>query len=329
MPTQRAVLIDGPGEAAEVLRLAEVPRPVPGPGQVLVRLKRRPINPADLLFIAGRYGGKPTYPATPGGEGMGEIAALGEGVTTPAVGTRVVPLDARATWQDYIVHDARAVLPVRDGIDDASAAQLVANPLAAWVMLTEELRLRPGDWLAQSAASSALGRLVIQLAKARGIRTVNLVRRREQLDRVRAWGGDEAICTADDDAVERIRAITGGVGVAAALDAVGGPTGSVLVKSLGRGGIMLVHGVLDGRSIAVHPGWLLAKGASVRGFWLRHWFAANPVERWREIAGDLLARLEDLTITLPVEATYPLEDVRAAVAHAEGSGRHGKVLLGD
>jgi NADPH:quinone reductase-like Zn-dependent oxidoreductase len=92
---------------------------------------------------------------------------------------------------------------------------------------------------------------------------------------------------------------------------------------------MLVHGVLDGRSLAVHPGWLLAKGASIRGFWLRHWFAANSVERWREVAGTLLARLAEGTITLPVEATYPLEDVCAAVARAEGSGRHGKVLLGD
>jgi NADPH2:quinone reductase len=325
----RAVLLDGPGDAIDVLRVAEMPRPAPGPGQVLIRLIRRPINPADLLFIAGRYGGKPSYPAIPGNEGVGVVEALGEGVNGPAPGTRVVPLNARSTWQDAIVHPAEAVVAVPDSVGDDSAAQLVANPLAAWIMLFEELDLPPGSWLAQSAASSALGRLVIQLAKKHGLRTINLVRRREQRDMVRAWGGDEAICTADEDVVERIRAITGGMGVAGALDAVGGATGTDLVKSLGSRGTMLVHGVLDGRSIAVHPGWLLSKGATLRGFWLRHWFATRPVAMWRDLASQVLARVADGTMTLTAEAVFPLDEVKAAVARAEGSGRHGKILLGD
>lgn len=215
-----------------------------------------------------------------------------------------------------------------DAVADAGAAQLVANPFAAWLMLIEELALPPGAWLAQSAASSALGRLVIQLARLRGIRTINLVRRREQIATVRSWGGDEVICTVDDDAVDRIRAITGGAGVAAALDAVGGATGTELAKVLGQGGVMLVHGVLDGRSISVHPGWLLSKGAALRGFWLRHWFARTTPARWCAVAKDLLALIAGTT-TLPVEATYPLAEVRAAVARAESSGRYGKVMIAE
>ncbi len=325
--TMRQVLLDRPGEPAEVLRLAEAPCPSPGPGQVRIRARLRPINPADMLFIHGRYGDKPNYPATPGTECMGTIAALGSGATGLAVGDRVVPLDAKGTWQEAIIHDAAAVVRVPDVVDDATAAQLVANPLAAWIMLTEELALPPGAWLAQSAASSALGRLVVQLARRRGWRTINLVRRREQMAIVAAWGGDEVICGPDEDAVERIRAITGGAGVAGALDAVGGATGSELVKALGHGGVMLIHGVLDGRGIGINPGWMIAKGATIRGFWLRNWFAAHPVVEWQTAARAVLGLLADGTWTLPVDATYPLADAVAATARAEASGRHGKVLL--
>ncbi|MSP83910.1 MAG: hypothetical protein EXQ94_13625 [Alphaproteobacteria bacterium] len=97
MATQRAAIFDGPGDPAEVLRLAEVPVPAPGPGQVAIRMLLRPVNPADLLFVSGRYGGKPAYPAMPGMEGMGRVLAAGAGVSGFAPGDRVVPLGARAT----------------------------------------------------------------------------------------------------------------------------------------------------------------------------------------------------------------------------------------
>src|SRR5215210_721157 len=233
------------GNPAEVLRVEEVGRPAPGAGQVLVRMRARPINPSDLLTVRGLYGALPVPPATPGLEGMGEVAELGEGVTHLRAGQRVIPLGVAGTWQEFIVAPAAQLIPVPDSINDQTAAQFVVNPLTAWIMTVEELGLQPGEWLLQTAAGSTLGRVVLQIARQHGFRTINVVRRREQAEELKALGADEVICTEDEDLVERVREITGRAGLAKAIDAVGGETCGAVVRALSRGGVMLVYGVLS------------------------------------------------------------------------------------
>ena len=112
------VTFDAFGEPGSVLRVEEGPEPVPGPGEVAVRMRLCPINPADLLTVRGLYGTRPRLPAVPGYEGVGVVAALGEGVTAPAVGTRVVPLGSNGTWQQVCIAKSAALLPVPVGIAD-------------------------------------------------------------------------------------------------------------------------------------------------------------------------------------------------------------------
>jgi NADPH:quinone reductase-like Zn-dependent oxidoreductase len=323
----RAVRFSTFGDPADVLTLEELPMPQPGPGQVLVRLRARPINPSDLFQIRGKYGRLPRLPATPGMEGAGVIEALGEGVKQVQVGQQVVPLVAGGTWQEYLVVDAASLLPVPADLGEREAAMLLANPTTAWLLLHDVLRVEPGAWVLQNAANSAVGYFVIQLCRHAGYRTINVVRRRDVVDDLRAAGADEVICEADEDVVARVREITGGKGVRYALDAVAGQSGGRLAQSLGPGGTIVVFGAMSGEPLTIDPGALLFRGATVHGWWLTHWFRTASPEQTAELFGKLIPLIADGTLRAPVAAEYDLADIKQAVAAAEGSERKGKVLL--
>ena len=323
----RSVRFDRFGEPAEVLKIVDTPAPRPGASEVLVRMKARPVNPSDLLTVRGLYGVLPRLPASPGMEGAGVIEELGPGVGDLRVGQRVIPVGAQGTWQEYVLVRSDGVIPCPDAITDAAAAQFVVNCLTAWVMTTEELALAPGEWLLQTAAASALGRIVLQLSRLRGFRTINVVRRREQADELKELGADEVICTADESLVERVMDITGGAGVRAAIDAVGGRLGGKVASLLGPGGTMLVYGLLSMEHVPLNTGRMIFRSTAVRGFWLDGWFRSTPAVRQREIGGALLDLMAAGEVVPPVEAEYDLEDVMGAVRHAERPGRRGKILL--
>jgi NADPH2:quinone reductase len=314
------------GDPSEVLRVEDVERPAAGPGQVLVRMRARPVNPSDLLTVRGLYGSLPQLPATPGLEGMGEVAEAGEGVTHLKAGQRVIPLGVAGTWQEYVVAGAAQTIPVPDSVNDQTAAQFVVNPLTAWIMI-EELNLQPGEWLLQTAAGSTLGRVVLQLARLRGFKTINVVRRREQAEELKALGADEVIATDEEDLVERVREITGRAGLTKAMDAVGGETGGAVVRALGRGGVLLVYGLLSMEPMPVDSGRMIFTTSTIRGFWLGDWFRSAAPERQQAVTSELLRLMATGEVVPPVEAEYPLDEVLAAVAHSVRPGRGGKVLL--
>lgn len=323
----QSVRFDEFGNPAEVLRVEDVPQPEAGANQVLVRLRARPINPSDLLTVRGLYGALPKLPATPGLEGMGEVVAVGDGVSNLRPGQRVIPLGVQGTWQQYIVAPSAQLIPVPDSISDQTAAQFVVNPLTAWIMTIEELALKPGEWLLQTAAGSTLGRVVLQIARLRGFKTINVVRRREQVEELKALGADEVICTADEEISERVKEITGKAGITKAIDAVGGQTGADVMGVMGRGGVMLVYGLLSMEPMPIDGGRMIFTTSTLRGFWLGEWLRSAPPERQQAITTEMLRSMASNEIVPPVEAEYPLADVLSAVAHAERQGRSGKVLL--
>lgn len=315
------------GNPADVLRVEDVAPPVPSANQVLIKLRARSINPSDLLTVRGLYGQLPTLPATPGLEAMGEVVATGATVTRLQRGQRVIPLRIVGTWQEYIVADETLCIPVPDAVGDNTAAQFVVNPLTAWIMIIEELNMKPGEWLLQTAAGSTLGRIVLQIAKLRDFKTINVVRRRDQVAELKALGGTEVICTDDEDIVERVKEITGKSGLTKAIDAVGGATGASVMHALGRGGVMLVYGLLSGEPTPVDGGRVIFTSTTMRGFWLSEWIRAAAPERMQAVTAELLRLMATKEIEPPVEAEYQLTDIIAAVEHAERKGRSGKVLL--
>lgn len=324
----RAIQFGRYGDPADVLFLADLPQPEPGLRQVRVRITHRAINPSDIRTITGDYGTLPaSLPATVGFEGMGVIDAVGTEVEGWYSGQRVVPLRAQGTWCEYVIVSSNQLTPVHDNVSDQTAAQFIVNPVTAWVMLTTELNLQPGDWVLQTAAGSTLGRLVIQLGQMQGYKTINLVRRREQVAELLALGADSVICTEDADVVAQVMRLTGSKGVKGAIDAVGGKTGAVAASCLAPGKTMLVYGLLSMRMTPINTGEMIFKGTSVRGFWLAHWFRVTPQHEVAATLKQLMQLMAQGEFVPPVEAEYDLADFQAAVAHAELPGRSGKVLL--
>ncbi len=315
------------GNPTEVISLAVVPPIAPKRGQVQVHLTHRPINPSDLLYIRGVYGIKPRLPAVPGFEGVGHVDGLGEGVTDFQIGDRVVPMGVMGTWQESVIARPSQLIRVPDDVEDQVAGQLVVNPVTAWVMTTRELPVKPGDWLLQTAAGSTVGRIVLQIAKQRGFKTINFVRRREQVQELRDLGADVVICTEDPDPVGEVMKLTRGQGVFGAIDAVGGQTGARAAKCLRQGGTMLVYGLLSEQRMPLDPGDMIFKGSIIRGFWLTQWYQQTRPEEVRVVRDEVLKLMAGGQLVPPVEAEYDLAEFKTAIEHAERPGRHGKVLL--
>lgn len=327
----KAVVCERFGEPAEVLQVRAVPEPEPGPGEVRVRMRYSPINPSDLLVVRGRYGRLPTLPATPGFEGVGVVEKVGPGwlawLRGLRPGRRVVVLNSRGgNWQEQVVVPARQLLPLADDIPDEQGAVFFVNPATAVVMTRYVLALRPGDWLLQTAAASALGRMIIRLGKHQGFRTINVVRRREQVDELRRLGGDAVICLAEESLPERVRQLTGS-GVRLALDAVGGSTGAAVVASLGPGGRLLVYGTLSGEPIPLDPRQLMVGSKRIEGFWLAEWLARQRLPTLLALFRTVQRLIRTGVLTSSIEAIFPLEQIQEAVRRAEAPGRQGKILL--
>jgi NADPH:quinone reductase-like Zn-dependent oxidoreductase len=328
----KAIVFDRFGEPREVLQVRDVPVPEPGRGQVRVRMIASPVNPSDLMVVRGRYGRLPALPATPGFEGVGRVDRAGPGMIRLLrglrPGRRVAVLNAKGgNWQEQVVVSARQLVPLPDDIPDEQAAGFFVNPATALIMTRWILKVPPGSWLLQTAAGSALGRMVIRLGKHFGFRTINIVRRREQAEELLREGGDASVCTAEEKIEERVSAITGGTGAPFALDAVGGATASSVVRALGPHGRMLIYGTLSGEPITFDPRALMGGQKQIAGFWLSEWTQNQRPLTMLRLFRQVIRLLRANVLTAHVGATYPLDDIGAAVEKAETPGRPGKVLL--
>jgi NADPH2:quinone reductase len=325
----KAIVFDRFGDPGEVLRVKEVPIPEPGPGQVRVRMIASPVNPSDLLVTRGLYGVLPTPPATPGFEGVGVVDKVGPGLLGKLVkGKRVTVINSDGgNWAEYAVIPARQARPVASDIPDDQVASFLVNPATVLAMVRHVLAVPRGEWLLQSAAGSTLGKMIIRLCRNDGIRTVNVVRRREAMAEIRALGGDAVISTADGPVDEQVRAIVGAGGVKYALDPVGGETGTGVFRSLAPDARMLVYGTLSGEPMEVDGRRMIAGKRIVEGFWLGHWMRAQSIPRVLLLFREIAAQIRKGVLATEVGARFPLEAIGEAVREAESVGRRGKVLL--
>ena len=290
----------------EVLEYVSGPIPVPEEGEVLVRMKAAPINPADINFVQGVYGLKPVLPHSRAGlEGCGVVQ------------------ESRA--EGFREGDV-VILLVK--VDPVQAAMLKVNPLTALRMLEGFVSLEPGDWLVQNAANSGVGRCIIQLAREMGVKTVNFVRRPDELrDELTALGADLVVGEDDGDVVKNTLARLDGKRPVLASNAVGGESALRLMDMLAPGGSMVTYGAMSRKSIKVPNGFLIFKGIKLEGLWVTQWLKNAPVSEI-EAAYEKLARLmADGRLKQAVDTVYPLSDVRKAVEKAQEEFRSGKVVL--
>ncbi|WP_061960538.1 zinc-binding dehydrogenase [Demequina flava] len=322
----RALVQQQFGDPTKVLKIEEVPSPTPGPRQARVRMVLSPIHNHDLWTVSGDYGFKPDMPAGAGTEAVGVVEEIGDEVEDLSVGQRVVSAGTFAVWAEEFVADAAGLIPVADAIPDQVAAQLVSMPFSA-IALLDSLDLNEGDWLIQNAANGAVGRLVAQLAKGRGINVVGLVRTPERVDELAAQGIDDVVATDQDNWKDTVADITGGAPIKFGVESVGGSAAGDVLSQLAENGTLVVFGAMASPVLELRSGDVIFKQATVRGFWGSKVSATMSGEDRSRLMQELFARLTDGTITLPVEAVYPLDQIADAARANFVPGRTGKILL--
>jgi NADPH:quinone reductase-like Zn-dependent oxidoreductase len=325
----RSIVFERCGDPEEVLQVRDELLPRPGRGQVRVRMLASPINPSDLMYIRGLYGKTPPLPGTPGFEGVGVVEESGGGLLARRVmGKRVAVINsAGGNWREVTVVPARQAIPVPADLPVEQAASFFVNPASAIVMTEHVLRIPRDAWLLQTAAGSALGRMVIRLGKQDGFRTMNVVRRREQGDELLRLGGDAVICSSEEAIQARALALTNGTGVPFAIDAVGGRTASDVVQALGANGRMLVYGTLSMEPMSIDPRVLMVNHKTVEGFWLSIWAARQSMITMLLLFRRISQLLRAGVLTTEVGSSFSMDQIKDAVRQAATPGRQGKVLL--
>ena len=314
------------GAPEEVAHCVEVPDVGdPGPGEVIFDILAFPINPADISFCRGSYRLRPPLPATPGAEGLGRVAMVGAGVAQVKPGDLVINMQ-RENWTQCRRVRAEDAIPIPAGLDLAQAAMLRINPPTALLLLEDHLGLEPGDWVIQNVANSAVGRHVIVLAKARGVHTVNVVRRDDVAGELRDLGADVVIKDGADLA-ERVRAAIGGAAIRLGIDAVSGDACKRIGDCIAEGGVVVSYGSMSSQDPVMSRAAVNMRGVNLTGFNLGRGLAKRTPEQVRSIYADLAAKIRDGVLKAPIDAFYPIEDIRSALIRAQQGGRHGKVLM--
>ena len=324
--TIRAAVYDTHGNPADVLRIVEQPWPTAAADEVVVQMRAAPVNPADLNAIEGKYPVRPPLPATPGMEGAGVVVELGSSASAVAVGDQVILPHNFGTWREACAIKAEKLVVAPPEIDAVQAAMLKVNPITAWRMLHDFVPLARGDWFIQNAANSAAGRAAIQIARELGCRSINVVRRSDVVEELRAAGGD-VVLVDGEELRDQVAEQTGGAAIRLALNAVGGDSALRLAKVLAPDATMVTYGAMSLQPVRIPNGMLIFKNLNFTGFWVNKWYdAASPAQR-AETFAPLFEMAKRGLLRTKVEAVYSLDEAKAALEHAAQPKRSGKVLF--
>ncbi len=314
------------GAPRDVLRLETTKLPEPAGHEVIVAVQASPINPADINIIEGKYGKLPRLPFVPGNEGIGIVMQAGNEVTNLAIEQHVVNPTEIGAWCEAYAVDSRKLTVVPSDIDIEQAAMLSVNPTTAWLLLENFVKLQAGEWLIQNAANSAVGRLIIQIAKQRGLKTINIVRDVGRASDLEGLGATK-VMTIESATPKEIRRVTGESGIPLGLNAVGGAAASAVVKCLAPGGTMVTYGAMGREPVTVSNPSLIFKDIRIRGFWRSAWFSSASRSEIQELFDGLIHLIRGKKLYNPIEQTYPLTRIQDAVQHAQEPRRAGKILI--
>ncbi|MFD7589407.1 zinc-dependent alcohol dehydrogenase family protein [Kitasatospora sp. NPDC059811] len=325
----RTVVFDRTG-GPEVLTVRAAAVPVPGPGELLIRVSAIGLNRAEALFRAGAYLDEPKLPATPGYEAAGTVEALGEGVTGFAAGDRVDTVPA-FSQNDYGVYRTHALVPVRAvvhhpaGLTDVQGTAVWMPYLTAYGALAEDGHLRPGDHALLTAAASGTGLAAIRTARRLGAVPIATTRTRAKKQQLLDAGAADVIITGEEDLVARVDAITAGTGVRTVFDPVAGPGVLTLARTIAPGGRLIVYGRLDPRDTPL-PGQDTFAPVTSR-FYSMHDITRDD-ERLRRAQAFVTAGLADGSFTPAVDRVFEgLDRIAEAHRYLEAGTQVGKIVL--
>ena len=325
----RAVVLNNYGDPKSVLTVRDIPKPEPKPGQVLVKMEASPINPSDIAFVEGTYGFRKAAPVVPGFEGAGTVVASNAGLYGRwLMGKRVAcaaPEDGNGTWAAFIACGAASCVPLRRDVDADLAATLLVNPVTAVSLVEMARRHSPGGFI-QTAAGSALGRMIARWARHEGIPAIHVVRSDAAAASLRAAGEMHVLVSTEASFDARLKALARELKVMIAFDAVSGEMTARLAAALPTGGRVVVFGGLanDDRT-GMTTADAIFRGKAIEGFWL-------PLEIKRIGTLGLLGRVRTVQrmgaamFGASVLARLPYERIAEAL-DMQPRGTEGKVLL--
>ncbi|MBL8300095.1 MAG: zinc-dependent alcohol dehydrogenase family protein [Rhodanobacteraceae bacterium] len=325
-PVKKAEYAERGPVPQDVITVVDLVLPPLAAGQVLIEVLAAPINPSDVLTLTGQYGLLPPLPAVGGNEGVGRVVGLGSGVEPSWSGRAVLLPVGSGTWRTHMIAEAKGLIALPDGVDPQQLSMLAINPPTALLMLSDFVTLQPGDWVIQNAANSAVGSYLIGIAKARGLRCVNIVRRESAVDAVKKAGGDIVLVDGDKLA-KRVAQATDAAAIKLGIDAVGGAATDNLARCLAEGATLVNYGAMSGEPCQISPASFVFRDITLRGFWLSQWFRRALPQRRSEVFAEIGGLIASGTLRAPVQATYPLARIKEAVAAAAAGEREGKILL--
>lgn len=313
------------GQPNQVLTIEQVTSPTIQAGEVKLGMILSTIHNHDLMQISGTYGVQPTLPARAGTEAVARVLEIGEGVTHLEVGQRVTVAGNFGTWADEIVAPAHIVLPVPEAISDELAAQLLSMPMSAMLIL-DDLGVSQGQWMILNAAAGAVGKNLIMLAKARGIKVIGLVNHEDDAQTLSQLDIDVVENTSLDGWQARIQQRLNGESLQYGLDSVGGRLAGEMLNIMSDYAVLVSFGALSNQPLNLDFQDIIFKQATVRGFWGAPRMQALDDEHKIKMISEILSIAAQGQLKLPVAAIYDLQDVATAVSEIRNY-RNGKVLL--
>lgn len=316
------------GSPRDVLKVEYKSIESPKESEVLVRMLTRPINPSDLIPIRGAYSHRITLPNIPGYEGVGIVEEVGPLVSRHLIGKRVLPLRGEGTWQEFVKTSSEFAVPIPDSIDNFTASQMYINPITAWVVCTEVLKLKPYDVLLVNACGSSIGHIFAQLSKLLGFRLIAITRNNKHTEKLINLGASFVIDTSKNPLYETIMELTSGIGADAAIDSIGGSSGNDLAFCVHPNGNFLTIGLLSG----IQVNWSdIVNKAKVNAsiFHLRNWNKNVSADKWQNTFNHLITLIDNKRLNLMmVDSQYDLSNVKKAVEELETlKETKGKVFL--
>jgi NADPH:quinone reductase-like Zn-dependent oxidoreductase len=315
---------EGPAiaDAAEYLTDGMMPMPKPEKGQVLIKLRMASVNPSDLHFIKGEYGQPRVQGAAAGFEGCGDVVAAGEGAEG-LVGQRVAFVTTGA-WSEYCVTMAAMCIPLHPAVKDEDGAAQIVNPLTAVGMV--DIAEQNGDCFVMSAAASQLGKLMLGLAKDKGLKTICLVRRMDAVDGLMALGATVILDVTADDFDAQFAAASRELKPRVFLDAVTDATSERVFTMMPNRARWVTYGKLNPELFPMtQMGQLIFQSKVIEGFWLTPWMQAKGAEMQR-FAKEVQTRFADGTWKTDVATYLPLRDVVSGLAAATQI-KDGKIMI--
>jgi NADPH:quinone reductase-like Zn-dependent oxidoreductase len=314
----------------EVLRIEEVEIPPPGRGEVQIRIHAVGLNRAEAMFRAGQYVSSPKFPARPGYEAAGRIAAIGEGVQGFKVGDAVSVIPG-VDMNDYGFYGELANAPANlvahhpPTLSWIEAAAVWMQYMTAYGALVDVAGLKSSDTVVIPAASSSVGLAAIQIANRVGATPIALTRGRSKLQALKGAGAAHVIVTNEQDLVAEILAITGGQGARVVFDPVGGPAIEKLVKAMARFGMLFIYGALSPEPTPLPLLEILVKSQTIRGYTLME-VTTDPtrLERGKRFINEGLA---DGSLKPIIAKTFPLDQIVEAHRYLESNQQFGKIVV--